>query len=180
MTFVDAMILGAIVLSIAVAAAQGFFYEAFSLAGVIIGYIAAAWEYARVAVWYAPFVKSEWIADVAGFLSIFLAVVVLAGVAAKLARWGVREAGLRWFDRLLGGVFGLLRGVLLITVVLVAVAAWTPNASWLAGSQLAPYLLVVGRTAVWAAPSQMRMQFRESIKQLHNLSAPQGAPIGGK
>ena len=172
MNLVDILILGVIVLSIAVAAGQGFFYEAFSLAGVIVGFLAAAWEYPRVAAWYAPFVNGGWVANVAGFLSIFFAVVMLAGIVAKLARWGVQEAGLKWFDRLLGGAFGLLRGVLLVTVVLVAFASWTPSASWLTPSRTAPYLLLLGRAMIWAAPSNVRTQFQEGLKQLHHLSAP--------
>jgi membrane protein required for colicin V production len=172
----DILIVAVILLSVAVAAAQGFFYEVFSLAGVIVGYLAAAWGYPRVAAWYSPFVKTEWVADVAGFLTIFLAIVLLAGVAAKLARWGLREVGLRWFDRLLGAAFGLLRGILIVTVVLVAAGSWLPSTPWLGKSQIAPYLLTLGRAAVWVAPRDVRMQFQEGMRRLRELTPPQNPP----
>ena len=180
MTIADVIILGVIALSCALAASHGFFYEAFRLAGVLIGYLVAAWEYPRLAAWYAQFVKTEWASKVAAFLTIFLAIVVLAGIVGQLARWGAHEVGLRWFDRALGGIFGVVRGVLLVTVVLVAAGAWAPNAGWLVRSRIAPYLLILGRAAVWAAPGEIRVQFREGLKRLHDWPTPASAPASSK
>ncbi len=178
MSGADWIIVIAILLSVALAVAQGFLYEVFSLAGVVIGYLAAAWQYPRVAAWYAPYVKAAWVANAAGFLTIFLAIVLLAGIVGRLARASANAAGLRWFDRVLGGAFGLLRGLLVITVVLVALAAWAPGAQWLARSRMAPYFLVAGRAAVWLAPSEVRMQFGSGLKQMRD--AQNGTRASGK
>jgi membrane protein required for colicin V production len=180
MNLADWLIFGVVALSVAVAAAQGFMYEVFSLAGVVVGYLAAAWGYARVAAWYAPLVKMAWVADIAGFLTIFLTVLLLAGAVAKLARWGISKGGLRWFDHMLGGVFGLLRGILVVTVVLVAAGSWTPSAPWLARSQIAPYLFILGHAAVWVAPSEVRGQFQQGMRQLRQMRLPQKAQVSGK
>jgi membrane protein required for colicin V production len=180
MNLADWLIIGVVVMSIAVAAAQGFVYEIFSLAGVVVGYLAAVWGYSRVATWYAPLVKMPWVANIAGFLTIFLLVLFFVGFIAKLARWGITKGGLRWFDRLLGGVFGLLRGMLVATVVLVAAGSWAPSAPWLAQSQIAPYLLMAGRAAVCVAPSEVRTQFQQGMQQLRQLRLPQKARGDGK
>jgi len=163
MSGVDWLIVGGVLLSVLLAAAQGIFLELFSLAGVMVGYLAAAYEYSRAASWYAPFVKSTWMADGAGFLTIFIGVVLLAGLMGRIARWGFKEAGLGWADRLLGGAFGLVRGTLLITVLLLALTSFAPGSRLLAQSQIAPYLLVLGRGAVAVAPAQLRTQFRQGI-----------------
>ncbi len=68
-----------ILLSTLQAIAEGFFHEFFGLAGTIVGYLAAAWEYHRLAAWYSRYVTSQWAADIAGFFTIFLAIVLLAG-----------------------------------------------------------------------------------------------------
>jgi len=47
MNAVDWIILAVILLSVFLAAMQGFFFEIFSLAGTIIGYLLAAWGYGR-------------------------------------------------------------------------------------------------------------------------------------
>ena len=67
----DWLILLVVLLSVVGAIAQGFFYELFSFAGVIVGYLIAAWEYPRVAAFYVHYVNSEWAADIAGFLTVF-------------------------------------------------------------------------------------------------------------
>ncbi len=158
-----------VVLSILQAIAQGFFYEFFSLAGVIAGYLLAAWEYPRVAAWYAQHVNSQWAADIAGFFTIFLAVVLLAGVIGRIARWAVHGVGLRWFDRLLGAVFGFVRGAVMCTVIVLALAAFAPQWGWLQQSRVAPFLLVSGRALIWAAPSDLRQRFREGWNLLRTV-----------
>lgn len=172
MSGADWVILAVLVISVAQAASEGFFHEAFGLAGLVIGYIVAAWQYPQVAAWFAPHVKSEWVADVAAFLLIFMGIMLLAGVAGRIARWAMRAAGLTFFDRLLGGVLGLLRGVLVIAVVLVCLAAFTPTSDWLTNSQLAPYFLVLGRAAVWVAPSDLRARFYEGLNILQRPGQP--------
>jgi membrane protein required for colicin V production len=169
MSILDWVILLIILLSVLQAIAQGFFYEFFSLAGVIVGYLLAAWEYWRVAAWYAPHVNSQWAADIAAFFTIFIVVVLLAGVLGRIARWAVHGVGLRWFDRLLGGVFGFLRGAVLCTVVVLALASFAPQWGWLQQSRIAPFMLVGGRALIWAAPAELRQRFREGWDLLRTV-----------
>ena len=168
MTGTDWAIVGVIALSVLMAAAQGFFVEIFSLAGAILGYVAAAWGYHRVGVWFAPYVKTEAIADLAGFLTILLAVMIVAGMAGRIIRWALQEVGLRWVDRLLGAAFGLVRGLVIVTVVLMALAAFDPGARALRDSQFAGYFLVAGRGASWLGPAEIRRKFREGLDVLRN------------
>jgi membrane protein required for colicin V production len=169
MSGLDWVIIGVVLLSVLLAAAQGFFYELFSLAGVVIGYLLAAWGYTRVAVWFSPLVKSAWVAEIAAFLTIFIAVVILAGILGRLARWFFKEAGLSWVDRLLGGAFGLVRGFLLIAVMLLALTTFAPGTQLLARSQFAPYALVVARAAVWVAPGQVRTRFYDGLNAVRQM-----------
>ena len=108
-----------------------------------------------------------WLGEIAAFLIIFLAVVLVAGIAGRIVRHIVKEAGLSFVDRILGGALGLLRGILLVAVVLMSMAAFTPTSRWLEGSQLAPYFLVVGRAAIWVAPSELRSRFYQGLDLLH-------------
>ncbi len=172
MSGLDWVIIAVVFISVLLAAAQGFFYELFSLAGVVIGYLIAAWGYSRVALWYAPFVKSAWIADFAGFLTIFIAVVLLASIVGRLARLAFKEVGLRWFDRLLGAAFGLVRGVVAVAVLLLALTSFAPDTNLLAQSSIAPYALVVARAAVWVAPGQVRARFYEGLKAVREMRVP--------
>lgn len=172
MNGLDWLILLIMMCSALLAAAQGFFFEVISLAGVVLGYLLAAWGYRRLAPWFLDYVKSAPFADLAGFLTIFLSVVILAGVVARIARWMIHEAGLRWVDRALGAAFGFLRGMLIVTAALLAITAFAPESQELAGSQLAPYFQVAGRGASWLAPSEIRQKFREGLQRLRGKAEP--------
>lgn len=175
----DWIILAFLVFSVAGAAMEGFVREAFGLAGLVLGYLLAAWQYPRVAEWFAPHLKSPWLGEIAAFLIIFFAVLLAAGVAGRMAHWMMKEAGLSVIDRILGGLLGLLRGSLVVAIVLVAMAAFAPEAKWLAGSQLAPYFLVAGRAAIWVAPSELRHRFYQGLDYLRQTHA-QPTPAGSR
>src|SRR6202165_6265858 len=133
MSIADWIILGFLVFSVTAAAIEGFFHEAFKLAGLVVGYLLAAWQYQHLAEWFAPHLKSAWLAEIAGFLIIFFAVLIVAGIAGRVGRSVMKKAGLSTIDRFLGAVLGLLKGVLVVAIVLTAVAAFAPAAPWLAG-----------------------------------------------
>lgn len=181
MTPADWLILALVLLNVVMAAVQGFFSEALTMAGLIVGYIVAAWQYRSLAQWFETFLKNLWLAEILGFLVIFFAIVLLFGVAARIARWVMKEAGLSGLDRFLGALLGLLKGGLMVAVILMGMAAFTPTSKMLADSQLAPYFLVVGRAAIWLAPSELRARFYQGLDLLHQAppklsSAPASPP----
>ncbi len=180
----DWLIVLVVFVSTVQAITEGFFHEFFSLAGVVVGYLIAAWEYPRAASWYLRFVNSQWTADIAGFFTIFFIVVLLAGLLGRVARWAVKGIGLRWFDRILGALFGFVRGVAMSAVIALALAAFAPQ--WgLQRSRIAPTLLVTSRGMIWAAPAELRQRFWQVGAAAHRASTcPAGAtqrqqrPIG--
>lgn len=171
MSGADWIIVVGLLISVAQAASEGFFQVAFGIAGLVVGYMLAAWQYHRLADYFAPNLKAPWLGDVLGFLIIFVAVLLVAGIAGRIARWAMREAGLSFFDRFLGGVLGLIRGSLIIAVVLLGMTAFTPTSKWLERSEMAPYFLVVGRAAIWVAPSELRGRFYQGLDLLRQKQA---------
>ena len=171
MTLADWIICAVVLLNVVTAAMQGFFSEALTMAGLVVGYIVAAWQYRHLAEWLERFLKNDWLAEVLGFLIIFFAIVLLFGVAARIARWLMKESGLSGFDRFLGAILGLLKGGLMVAVILMGMTAFEPTSKMLQTSQLAPYFLVMGRAAIWVAPSELRARFYQGLDLLHQ--APQ-------
>lgn len=175
MTIADWMICFVVLLNVVAAAMQGFFAEALAIAGLIVGYLVAAWRYRILAEWFERYLKNPWLAEILGFLIIFFTIVLLFGIAAKMARWIMKEAGLSGFDRFLGGLLGLVKGGLMVAVILMGLTAFQPTSKLLENSQLAPYFLVVGRAAIWLAPSELRARFYQGLDLIHH--APQS--LGG-
>src|SRR5579875_1420261 len=110
--WLDWILVAVVVLSAAFAVREGFVRELISLATVVAGVLLASLEYSRAAGWFEDLTKSREVALAAGFLLIFLAVLAAGVVIASLARLLVKTAGIEWFDRFLGGLFGIIRGVL--------------------------------------------------------------------
>lgn len=176
MNLADWIIVVVIVVSAMHAASMGFFQEAFHIGGLIAGYLLAAWQYQRLGILLGRYLKSPWVADSAGFLIIFFVVTVAFGLAGRTARWVMKASGLRLVDRFLGAALGVLRGALIVAFVLVGMTSFTPSARWLEGSQLAPYFQAVGRTAIWAAPAELRARFYQGLDLLRH--PPQSLPGG--
>ncbi len=173
MSLADWFICALVVLNVVAAAVQGFFSEALTMAGLVIGYLVAAWKYRSVAEWLEQYLKNVWFCEILAFLVVFFAIVLIFGVAARIARWAMKQAGLSGFDRFLGGLLGLVKGGLMVAVILMGMAAFTPTSRLLQNSQLAPYFLVVGRAAIWLAPSELRARFYQGLDLLHHV--PQNA-----
>jgi membrane protein required for colicin V production len=167
MTVADWVICAVVILNVVTAAMQGFFSEALTMAGLVVGYIVAAWQYRSLAEWFERFLKNQWLAEILGFLIIFFAIVLLFGLAARVARWLMKESGLSGFDRFLGAILGLLKGALMVAVILMGMTAFEPTSKLLQNSELAPYFLVTGRAAIWLAPSELRARFYQGLDLLH-------------
>src|SRR5260370_40555369 len=123
----DWVLVAIVVLSALMAAAEGFFFEIFFLAGSVAGYLLAAWDYHRVAPWFQQFVSAPWVASSAGFLTIFFGVILLAGMAGGILRGVFKGAGLEWVGRGFGAVFGPAAGIVMSTGLGMTMVAFSPG-----------------------------------------------------
>ena len=103
---------------------RGLLYESMSVGGWVLAFVLARWLGDTVGQWLPMGEAQEQVRHAAGFVLVFLGVVFLGGTLAWAVRGLARTLGMRPVDRLFGTVFGLLRGVLLLTV-LGLVLRWT-------------------------------------------------------
>lgn len=164
MAVMDWVIVAILVLSILGAAKKGFVVEAFSLAGIILGLLIASWNYQKLVPWESQWIHPPQVAEVVAFLGIAFCVMIVAGLAGKGFRWTVRSVGLGWADRIIGAVFGLLRGCILVTLGVMALAAFVPRTGWLEQSYLAPYFLSMAHTSSVVTPSELGERIRQGVK----------------
>lgn len=168
MTLFDWIVVLIILVSAAVAASQGFLREVISLAGLIVGFTLALWNYCLLAAPLARHISSEPVADAVAFLLIALGVMILAGLLGRAAAALARSIGLGWLDRLLGALFGVLRGCVLVVIVIIALAAFMPGIPWLRGSRLAPYFLSWANTFSAGGPAALRLKIRNGVTEIKN------------
>ncbi|HIO17977.1 MAG TPA: CvpA family protein [Gammaproteobacteria bacterium] len=138
--WVDAVVLAAIVLSLGLGIFRGLVREILSLSSWIIS-IWLAYVYGDdLAIVVVPWVESERLSGLIGYVVVFVTVLVLLSLVGALLLKLFRIAGLSGTSRLLGGLFGFLRGLVIVTVLLFS-AEWTPATSqaWFRDSQIVPY-----------------------------------------
>ncbi len=168
MALIDWAIVIILIVSVLSAAKHGFFVEAFSLAGVVLGLLLASWNYQKLLPWINSWVHSPGAAEAIAFIAIAIAVMVIAGLAGRLIRWSVRSIGLGWADRFIGAIFGLLKGCVLVTLGIMAIAAFLPHATWLDRSKIAPYFLSAAHEVSVVTPAQLGERIREGVKMIRD------------
>jgi membrane protein required for colicin V production len=122
MDAVDWILLAVLGVSVLLGMWRGLVREVISLAGWIAGFwIAQAWA-PQAADWLPLQGASEVLRYLAGFVTVFVAVLVVSVMLGWMVSKLVSAVGLGLVDRLLGGVFGGLRGVVLLLTLAVVVS----------------------------------------------------------
>lgn len=131
MIWVDYFILGIITISALLSLLRGFVREAISLASWVIALWVAVLFFQDLSALMKDWIDTPSIRDVAAFAILFVAVVLLGGLVNYLAGQLVSKTGLTATDRVLGMIFGVLRGILIVAVlVMLAGVTALPDDPW--------------------------------------------------
>jgi membrane protein required for colicin V production len=172
--WLDVILSLVIVGSMIAAIMKGFVQELISLAAVLIGLVVAAIGYSRAAVWFEDLTRSHEIALGLGFLVLFLATMVVGALVELAAHKLIKTAGVQWFNRFLGGIFGLVRGVLVDAILLMAMLAFAIKPDAVRQSSMAPYITTWTRVIVLVMPPNLRAQFHTGFEKFRGALIPNG------
>jgi membrane protein required for colicin V production len=161
--WLDSAILGILALSTVVAIWEGLIREVISLVALVAGILVAALEYTRVAPWFERWIHPLDFAQGTAFIALFLGVLIAGAVLGFLLRRIALIAGLGWFDRFLGGVFGLVRGFAIVSVLLLATVTFSLKPAAVENSVLAPYVLLGARVVGAALPKDLSARFQSGL-----------------
>ncbi|MGD0734842.1 MAG: CvpA family protein [Terracidiphilus sp.] len=159
---------------------QGFFRSACGLAGLLIGLAVASWNYGRVAAIFLPLVRIKAVAEVIGFLLVALLVMAIFAIIGAFLAKAFRLIGLGCLDSLAGGIFGFFQGVILITLGILALAAFFPDTQWLEKARLPKLFFGACHLSTHVSPAELAHRVRDGLKILehdsHELINPKPAP----
>lgn len=124
---IDWLLLGILAVSVLIGLWRGLVFEVMSLLGWVVAYFAAQWLTPLTAAYLPLGTEGSSVNQMFAFALSFVLVLVLWGLLARLVRLLISATPLTVIDRLLGAVFGLLRGLVLLLVI-TTLASMTPAA----------------------------------------------------
>lgn len=173
MNWLDIALAAIIVCSVIAGFSKGFARTALGFAATIFGLFCGLWFYGTVGASLVQWLSSRQLANLLGFFVIFISIVVIGALLGRLLEHVLRMAQLSWLNRLLGGAFGLLRGMLIGAVVVMAAMAFSvkPPPLSVAHSRLAPYAIGTANVLASAAPREVKDAFSNSYERIKQIWA---------
>ena len=163
MTAFDYVVVAIVVASAALGVWRGVVGEIIALAAWVLAFVAAKWWGAEVAGVFFTGIADPALRVVAAWVAVFVAVLVLMALLRLAVRGLLKALGLSLSDRLLGFLFGLARG-LIIVLAIVAVGGMTslPKEKWWGEAYFsAPLETAVLASKPWLPPEvSKRIRFR--------------------
>jgi membrane protein required for colicin V production len=146
---------------------RGLIKELSSIIGVLAGFYAAYTYYAGFAGFFSRWITSESFLNITSFLIIFCTVFFLVSIVGLVIKYVLNIAFMGWFDRICGAGFGLLKGVLIISILLIIFTAFLPQGDPIVrNSVLSPHLTLVSEKMAKVVSKDMKDLFSSNIKAL--------------
>jgi len=135
---------------------RGLVRELLSLFFLVTALVLAFYYYRDAGLMLHRLIENRGLADFAGFLLVLAVAAAAGSLAARMASRYLIQGPLKAVDRLLGAVFGLLRGILLSGFVIYSFLAFPLDPELLGHSQLAPVLTRVIIAGIQVLPPSLR------------------------
>jgi membrane protein required for colicin V production len=171
MNWIDIALAVLLIVSVVSGLKLGFVRTAIGLLSSILALVFGLHYYRAVAVSLRPHIQQPLVADLAGFLIVFVGITILGEVVTGILARFVRSTDLVWLDRALGGAFGVVRGFLFgaIAIWLLMALMPVPPKLVLSESRLAPCVMDAARRVADASPDEVKRTFRQSYRELNRV-----------
>ncbi len=139
---------------------RGLVKEVSSIFGVLGGFYAAYSYYPVVAKILAGLVTNPSYRNILSFLVIFCSVLIIISILGVVIKYLLNVAFLGWIDRLCGVCFGLIKGILIVTVLFIILTTFLPKgAPLIKTSVLAPHVIWISERMVNVVSEEMKRDF---------------------
>lgn len=120
--WVDIGLMAFLGVSMLIGVMRGFVFELLSLAGWFFAYFVALWATPLVLPYVHIAALGSSLTYGVTFACVYLAALIVWSLSARLVRALIRATPLSPIDRLLGAVFGLMRGLVILLIVAIVVS----------------------------------------------------------
>jgi membrane protein required for colicin V production len=176
MNWLDFVLLAIVVVTAIIGIVKGFVKQAIGLVAVIAGLVLASLYYEQTATVFVTFVKSRLLGNFLGFLLIFVTVLVAGALLGYIVTKAM-VGPLALVNRLFGGVFGFIKGVLICGILVFALVSFEIARPAVEASVLAPACLGAIRAVITMIPRDLKAKFNSSYKEIRESGGRHGQKI---
>ncbi len=139
---------------------RGLVKEVSSIIGVLGGFYAAYSYYPLVAKLLSGIIDEQSYLNILSFLIIFCGILIIISVLGVVIKYLLNVAFLGWIDRICGLGFGLIKGVLIVTVIFIILTTFlSKGAPIIKKSILAPHVIWISEKMVGLVSDDMKKDF---------------------
>ena len=161
--WLDIVLLVILAITLILGCIKGLVRQLVGILAVIIGMILALTFYHSVGTFYRPLVSNDSIAHFLGFLSVFFIFLLLGWLVSRMFSKAMKGP-LKFINHVLGGFFGLLKGILISGIIIFAFLVFEVNTKGLEGSMIAPCCLKMTKAVVDLVPQELKDKFRDAYQ----------------
>ncbi len=176
MNWLDIVLLLILALTVIMGILKGLVKQVIGIAAVVAGLILASAYYWGIADLLGTLVRNEFLANFISFVFIFVCILVVGSLLGYLLTHAMKGP-LAFLNRLFGGVFGLIKGLLICGVVVFALIAFEVARPALRESRLAPTCYRMTKAVVNLIPRNLRDKFDSSYRELRKSGGRYGQKI---
>ena len=146
---------------------RGLVKELSSLIGVMAGYYAAYSYYPFVAKWLSKYLSLTAYSQIISFLIVFGTIFMVISVLGVIIKYLLNISFLGWVDRICGAGFGLIKGLLIVSILFIVFTAFLPkDSTFIRKSFIAPHLRYLPAAVVKIVNKDMKRQFNDNMEGL--------------
>lgn len=146
---------------------RGLVKEISSIIGVFGGFYAAYTYYPALAKLISRLIHNVSYLNIVSFLIIFCGVLIAISVLGVIIKYLLNIAFLGWVDRIGGVIFGVAKGVLVVSVIFISLTAFLPQGSaFIKNSVLAPHVSWVSEKMAKVVSKEMKQDFTRKLGEL--------------
>jgi membrane protein required for colicin V production len=163
--WLDILLFVILALSLTWGVIKGFVRQVVGIAAVVAGLILAGMHYPILSRLLNQANLEEPWADLAAFLLIFIAVLIVGALASFLLSKMMRGP-LRFINHVLGGALGVIKGVLICGVLVIALLVFPVDKPTMMRSSLAPYCYWLTKGMIELIPQELKDKFRATYQEI--------------
>ena len=145
---------------------RGLIKEMSSIIGVFAGYYAAYTYYIEFAKFLSKHIFKTQYLNAISFMILFCGIFLAISLLGILIKKFLKIPFLGLIDRICGAGFGFIKGIIIVSIVLIIITIFLPDNKSIKESLLSPQVSMISEKMIKVVPKDLKQEFDSKIKKI--------------